>query len=320
MGNGILIDLNDGRPAMEITAGLRAPAVTGSINTNGLSTPANSWDFGLSMSPGSTAFCLPTKAVHVDAYDVIPEVYYMNGFQKVNDGVGRITLSNFNGANGRIIDFGGNCFEILPASPSSSPGILVENSTDFLAISSNSRLMSAAWVGGIQVNGAASLPVSGIPFGKWDNPNVSLESDGSTIWCRDVTYSGIDDVAASTYVQLVIFRNEPPPAGPGLTMSNSSGQIVFSSVRRPFVLGGFIQISNGYQSINGGFFPLLRCGATTRVTGGYNNLRYKGVCMSGGSVRAVPGSVIGNYSTQSGAQFPFDTNISMELPFTPNMY
>lgn len=320
MPQGILIDLNDGRPVMEITAGLRVPAVTGSINTSGLSSPASSWDFGLTMTPGSTAFCLPTQAVYVDAYDVIPEVYYMNGFSKVSDGVGRITLSNFNGANGRILHFGGQCFEILPASSQSSPGVLVENSTDFTAISSNSRLMTAAWVGGIQVNGSASLPVGGIPFGKWDNPNVSLESDGSTIWCRDITYNGIDDVAASTYVQLVIFNNTPPVAGPGLSISNSAGQIVFSSVRRPFVLSGFMQINNGYQSVNGGFFPILRCGATTRVTGGYNNLRYKGICMSGGSVRAVPGTVIGNYSTQTGAQFPFDTNISMALPFIPNFY
>lgn len=320
MPQGILIDLNDGRPAMEITAGLRVPAVTGSINTSGLSSPASSWDFGLTMTSGSTAFCLPTQAVYVDAYDVIPEVYYMNGFSKVNDGVGRITLSNFNGANGRKLQFGGQCFEILPASSQSSPGILVENSTNFTAISSNSRLMTAQWVGSLQVNGSATLPVSGIPFGKWDNPNVSLESDGKTIWCRSTSYTGIDDVAASVNVQLVIFNNTPPVAGPGLTISNSSGQIVFSSVKRPFVLSGFMQISNSYQSVNGGFFPILRCGAYTRVTGGYNNLRYKGICMSGGAVRAVPGSVIGNYSTQSGAQFPFDTNISMALPFIPSFY
>lgn len=320
MPQGILIDLNDGRPPMEITAGLRVPAVTGQINTSGISTPVSSWDFSLTMTPGSSAFCLPTQAVYVDDFDVVPEVYYMNGFSKVNDGTGRISISNFNGANGRILQFGGQCFEILPASSQSSPGVLVENSTDFTAISSNSRLMTAAWVGGVQVNGSASLPVGGIPFGKWDNPNVSLESDGSTIWCRDITYSGIDDVAASTYVQLVIFNNTPPLSGPGLTISNSAGQIVFSSVRRPFVLSGFMQISNSYQSVNGGFFPILRCGATTRVTGGYNNLRYKGVCMSGGSVRAAPGTVIGNYSTQTGAQFPFDTNISMDLPFIPNFY
>lgn len=318
MPKGILIDLNDGRPPMQITAGLRAPAVSGAIQADGFPSSNSTWDFGLEMTPGSTAFCLPSQAVYVDDFDFIPEVYFLNSFSKVSDSVGRIGIGNFNGSNGRLLRFYGSCFEILPAS-TGNQGILVENSTDFTAIPNNARLMSAAYVGGLQVNGAASLPVSGIPFGMWDNPNVSLESDGSTIWCRDINYGGTDDVAASTYVNLVIFNNSPPPAGPGITMSNPSGQIVFSSVRRPFVLGGFIQINNSWQYV-GGFFPILRCGATTRVTGGYNNLRYKGVCMSGGSVRSVPGTVIGNYSTQSGAQFPFDTNISMALPFTPNMY
>lgn len=318
MPQGILIDLNDGRPPMQITAGLRAPAFSGVIQANGFASSNSYWDFGLTMTPGSTAFCLPTQAVYVDDFGTIPEVYFLNGFSKVNDYTGRISIGNFNGSSGRLLIFYGNCFEILPAS-TGNQGILVENSTDFSAIPNNARLMSAAYVGGLQVNGAASLPVSGIPFGMWDNPNVSLESDGSTIWCRDINYGGTDDVAASTYVNLVIFNNSPPPSGPGITMSNPSGQIVFSSVRRPFVLGGFIQINNSWQYV-GGFFPILRCGATARVTGGYNNLRYKGVCMSGGSVRSVPGTVIGNYSTQSGAQFPFDTNISMSLPFTPNMY
>jgi hypothetical protein len=318
MPQGILIDLNDGRPPMQITAGLRAPAVTGDIQADGFDSANSTWDFGLAMTPGSSAFCLPRQAVYVDDFDVIPEVYFLNSFSKVNDSVGRIGIGNFNGAGGRLLRFYGSCFEILPATPGNQ-GLLVENSTNFTAIPNNARLMSAAYVGGLQVNGSASLPVSGIPFGMWDNPNVSLESDGTTIWCRDITYGGTDDVAASTYVNLVIFNNTPPPPGPGITMSNPAGQIVFSSVRRPFVLGGFIQINNGWQYV-GGFFPIIRCGATTRVTGGYNNLRYKGICMSGGNVRAVAGTVIGNYSTQTGAQFPFDTNISMALPFTPNMY
>ncbi|WP_312716314.1 DUF6453 family protein, partial [Escherichia coli] len=65
-------------------------------------------------------------------------------------------------------------------------------------------------------------------------------------------------------------------------MSNPAGQIVFSSVRRPFVLGGTMAINDGWQWC-GGFFPILRTGAICRVIGGYNNIRYKGVCMSGGN-------------------------------------
>lgn len=318
MAQGILIDLNDGRPPMQITAGLRAPSVTGAIQADGFDSANSTWDFGLTMTAGSNAFCLPSQAVYVDDFDVVPEVYYLNSFSKASDSVGRIGISNFNGRSGRLLRFYGSCFEVLGAS--NGQGILVENSTNFVAITTNSRLMTAQFVGTIQVNGTYNLPVSGIPFGRWSDPNVTIESNGSQLICRNNTYTGIDDVAASATVDLVVFSNTPPSGGPGLNIINPQGQIVFSSQRRPFVLSGFLSISNSFQGIGNGYFPILRCGAFTRVTGGYNNLRYKGIVMSGGSVRAAPGSVIGNYSTQTGAQFPFDTNIEMPLPYLPNMY
>lgn len=320
MPQGILIDLNDGRPRMEITAGLRAPAVTGSLSGNSTFDSANGTrDFGLTMTQGSAAFILPTKAIDVYDFDFIPEVYFMNGFSRVNNSTGRISIGNFNGSSGHLIGFGAQGFEVLGASPGSE-GIFVSDSTNFTAITSNSRLLTAQYVGTVTVNGSYTLPVTGIPFGRWNNPNVTLEFDGARILCRNNTYTGIDNVSASVTIDLVIFNNTAPTAGPGLTMSNASGQIVFSSVKRPFVLSGFLQLSNSYQSIGNGFFPILRCGAMVEVTGGYNNLRYKGVAMSNGQVRAHKGSVYGNYSTQSGAQFPFNTNISMRLPYIPNMY
>lgn len=318
MGQGIYINLNDGRPAMEITAGIRIPNVTGSIPTDGFNSANTTRDFGLSMTPGSSAFCLPTGVIYVDDSDFIPEVYFINGFSKVNDSTGRISIGNFNGGIGRLISFSGNCFEIMGAG--SGQGILVENSTDFASVTTNSRLLTAQFVGRVTVNGTYNLPISGIPFGRWDNPNVSLECNGGQILCRNITYGGTDDVAASVDVDLVIFNNTPPVGGPGLTISNSNGQVVFSTVKRPFVIGGFLSLSDGFQGIGNGFFPILRTGAFCRVTGGYNNVRYKGVVMSGGSVRSSFGSVHGNYSTQSGAQFPFNSNISMALPYLPAMY
>lgn len=318
MAEGILIDLNDGRPAMQITSGLRIPNVTGSVPTSGFDSSNGGLTFGLTHTSGSTAFMLPTKAVDVIDFDVVPEVYYLNGFQRVSNTQGRINVSNFNGANGRLINFAGNCFEIMGAA--TGQGILVADSTDFVSITTNSRLLTAQYVGTVTVNGSYTLPVTGVPFGRWNNPNVTLEFDGSRILCRSNTYTGIDNVTASVSVDLVIFNNTAPVGGRGITIVNPSGQVVFSTVKRPFVLGGFLQLSNSFQSIGGGYFPILRTGAYTRVTGGYNNLRYKGVVMSGGSVRSEFGSVVGNYSTDTGAQFPFNTNISMSLPYLPNMY
>lgn len=318
MAEGILIDLNDGRPAMQITAGLRIPNVTGSVPTTSFASESGGLTFSLNQTNGSSAFMLPIKAVDVIDFDVIPEVYYVNGFQRVSNTQGRINVSNFNGANGRLINFSGNCFEIMGAA--TGQGILVANSTDFASITTNSRLLTAQYVGTVTVNGSYTLPVTGVPFGRWNNPNVTLEFDGSRILCRDNSYGGIDNVAASVSVDLVIFNNTAPVGGPGINVVNPAGQVVFSTVKRPFVLGGFLQLSNSFQSIGGGYFPILRTGAYTRVTGGYNNLRYKGVVMSGGSVRSEFGSVIGNYSTQTGAQFQFNTNIAMSLPYLPNMY
>lgn len=319
MPQGILIDLNDGRPAMEITAGLRAPSVTGSVPTSTFDSGNSSLTFGLNQTSGSSSFYLPTKAIDIYDFDFIPEVYFVTGFTRVSDSQGRISIGNWNGSGGRLISFGGQCFEVLGASPGSQ-GLFVADSTNFTAITTNSRLLTAQFVGTVTVNGSYTLPVSGIPFGKWNNANVTLEFDGSRILCRNRNYTGIDDVSASVTIDLVIFNNTPPTAGPGITMSNAAGQIVFSTTKRPFVLGGFKALSNSLQSIGGGYFPILRAGAMCEVTGGYNNLRYKGVVMSGGSVMAGKGSVFGNYSTDSGANFPFNNNISMSLPYLPNFY
>ncbi|WDS61335.1 hypothetical protein CY1_00002 [Escherichia phage CY1_Cui-2023] len=318
MGQGIYINLNDGRPAMEITSGLRIPNVTGSVPTSGFNSANGGLTFGLTQTSGSTAFMLPIKAVDVVVFGVVPEVYYLNGFQRVSDSQGRINVSNFNGARGRLINFSGNCFEIAGAA--SGQGILVANSTDFVSITTNSRILTAQYVGTVTVNGSYKLPVTGVPFGRWSDPNVTVEFDGDSILCRSNSYTGIDNVGASVTIDLVIFNNTAPVGGPGITIVNPAGQVVFSTVKRPFVLGGFLQLTNSFQSIGGGYFPILRTGAYTRVTGGYNNLRYKGVVMSGGSVRSEFGSVIGNYSTKTGARFPFNTNIAMSLPYLPNMY
>ncbi|WP_239692870.1 DUF6453 family protein, partial [Citrobacter sp. 50677481] len=96
-------------------------------------------------------------------------------------------------------------FEILPAT-TYNEGLLVSNSTDFTAISNQAKLMTCAYVGTVTVNGSMALPVTGIPFGKWNNNNVSVGFDGTNIIVRDISYSGRDDVSASVTMDLVIFN------------------------------------------------------------------------------------------------------------------
>ncbi|WP_410962803.1 DUF6453 family protein, partial [Salmonella sp. SAL4446] len=83
-----------------------------------------------------------------------------------------VTVNGTNRGNyQRIPNWAGTVCEILPAA-TYNEGLLVSNSTDFTAISNQARLMTCAYVGTVTVNGSMALPVSGIPFGKWDNNNV----------------------------------------------------------------------------------------------------------------------------------------------------
>ena len=179
--------------------------------------------------------------------------------------------------------------------------------------------MTCAYSGRITVNGSAALPVSGIPFGKWDNPNVSVGFDGTSIIVRDISYTGRDDVAGTATIDLVIFNQTAPVGGDGITMTNAAGQVTFSTQKRPFVYDRQIQITDNFQSIGGGFCQIVYTGAQIRMNGGYGNLRIKGVVMSGGSVRSAYNRVFGNYYS-NGWDMTRNRNITMPILILPNMY
>ncbi|WP_238705957.1 DUF6453 family protein, partial [Salmonella enterica] len=61
MPEGILIDYNDSRPAMAITAGLRAPSFCTSFA--GYGTGANQFQVNTPLTSGSTVFVLRTRPV-----------------------------------------------------------------------------------------------------------------------------------------------------------------------------------------------------------------------------------------------------------------
>ncbi|EIT5254600.1 hypothetical protein L2I83_003808, partial [Salmonella enterica subsp. enterica serovar Schwarzengrund] len=212
MPEGILIDYNDGRPVMAITAGLRAPSFC--ANFSGSGTGANQFRVDTPLTPGSTVFVLPTRPVDVQEFAdnqtwIVLPIYMTSVTRNGDSGV---TINGTNKGNyQRIPNWAGTVFEILPAA-TYNEGLLVSNSTDFTAISNQARLMTCAYVGTVTVNGSMALPVSGIPFGKWDNNNVSVGFDGANIIVRDINYSGRDDVSASVTMELVIFNNTAPVA------------------------------------------------------------------------------------------------------------
>lgn len=321
MAEGILIDYNDGRPPMVITAGLRAPSYATSFS--GYGQGVNYMTVSAALNPGSDLIVVPTKPVHVDVFvdnqtNVVAAVS-MTSLSRIGDSGFTINGASFPSVYGRFPNWSGVVMEILPIGIYNH-GLFVSNSTDFTAISNTSRLMTCAYSGRVTVNGSMPLPVGGIPFGKWDNPNVSVGFDGGSIIVRDISYGGTDDVAGVVTMDLAIFNNTPPVGGPGITMTNSNGVVTFSTLKRPFVYSGAYVINNNNQSIGSDMTLICFTGANSRFISSRNNVRYKGIVMSGGNVRSERNLVVGNFYETASGNFSFDTNVSLPIIRIPAMY
>lgn len=321
MPQGIYINYNDGRPPMTITAGLRAPSYCTffdqrcqSDQTLTINTP---------LSPGSELILVPTRPIQViDVIDnqvIVPTAFYINSVTRNGNSGVIIRGANQWGYTGFTPQWAGYIMEILPASTYNT-GIYVANSTDFTAISSNAKLMTCQYAGRVTVNGSLSLPVSGIPFAKWSSDGVSVGFDGTNITVRSLSYTGMDDVAGSVTMDLVIFNNTPPIAGNGITMVNRYGQVTFSTMKKPFIYDRSITLSASNQSIGDKYIQLGYYGMRNRYVSGYDNIRYNGIYMYNGNVRAERNRVYGNYNV--GSLRPPERNVILPIPalILPNMY
>ncbi|EPF2242701.1 DUF6453 family protein [Citrobacter werkmanii] len=318
MPEGILIDYNDGRPVMAITAGLRAPSYCGATSGQHGVGEGTGYDVPVTMTDGSELITISTRPVKIQNFTNPPNIYYMSSITRNGNSSVTINFDKKGYRNGEYVDFDATFLEILPA-VTYNEGLFTSNSTDFTAISNQSRLMTCAYSGRITVSGSASLPVSGIPFGKWDNPNVSVGFDGDNIIVRDISYTGRDDLEGTVSIELAIFNLTAPVAGDGITMTNAAGQVTFSTQKRPLVYDRTIQISDSFQNIGGGYCHLTCTGTQVRMIGGYANVRTKGIVMSGGSIRSAYNRVFGNYFV-SGWDATFNKNIGMPLLILPPMY
>ncbi|EJN3527494.1 hypothetical protein NPU95_001710 [Salmonella enterica] len=267
---------------------------------------------------GSELITISTRPVKIQNFTNPPNIYYMSAITRNGNSSVTINFDKKGYRNGEFVDFDATFLEILPA-VTYNEGLFISNSTDFTAISNQSRLLTCAWSGQLTINGSATLPVSGIPFGKWDNPNISVSFDGTNIIVRDISYSGSDDLPASVSIELAIFNLTAPVAGDGITMTNAAGQVTFSTQKRPLVYDRTIQISDSFQNIGGGYCHLTCTGTQVRMISGNANIRTKGIVMSGGSIRSAYNRVFGNYFV-SGWDATFNKNIGMPLLILPPMY
>lgn len=121
-------------------------------------------------------------------------------------------------------------------------------------------------------------------------------------------------------MELVIFNNTPPQPGNGITMTNSAGQVTFSTVKKPFVFNGTVDLSAGWQNIGNSLIQLSYTGTLIENNSGYNHIRMNGIRMADNVVGAARNRVVGNYSRQQFQLPGRNVVISTPLIAIPNMY
>lgn len=311
MAQGIYIDLNDGRKPMTITAGMRALNFAGNFN---VSSGGFSKNFSIQGNEGASRFLIPNNGAYTFRLDRGLEIYYINGFSSTAS-TGTISIGSENGFPDRITDFSGTVVEVLKES--TGQGIYVANSTDFTSITTTSSILVCKFAKRISFTDTYTMPIYGIPFGKWSNPGVSVEYNGrNQLICTNINTNDTGDTPGSVTMDLIIFQMVAPTPGPGLNIFNSNGDCTFSTVTRPLVVSGFINLSGSNQYIGESYFPILRCGFNTRAIPAYKELRYKGIVMSDGYVRSGTGSDIVTYILGNRP----DITIPTPLPYLPDMY
>ncbi|QXV76159.1 hypothetical protein bas01_0028 [Escherichia phage AugustePiccard] len=311
MAQGIYIDLNDGRNPMMITSGMRGLSFAGNFN---VSSGGFTKTFPITGSDGSSKFLLPRNGAYSFELDRGVEIYYINGFSATNT-QGTITIGGENAYNDRITQFSGTVVEVLRAS--TGQGIYVADSTDFASITTRDRLLTCKFSATVSFTNSYTMPIAGIPFGKWNNSGVSVEFDGDrTLYCTNINTEDTGDTPGSVTLDLIIFQQVAPTPGPGINIFNSNNQCTFSTLTRPLVVSGFRTLTSSNQSIGNSYFPILRCGFNTRAIPAYKELRNKGVVMSGGNVRSGTGTRIVRYEIGNRP----DVTLGIPLPYLPDMY
>lgn len=320
MPSGLLIDLNDGGKAMEITAGLRCPSYGGSFDSG---YQKNKYADIAGYVSGSQVVPILSQTAYLDSG-------LMHRMTSLTISGARVTQNNRMRAqdiNERdsTYTFPGTVWQIFPIGQKANNGLLISNSTDFTSITTATQSGQCIYMATVSVGtGGWAIPtISGydrskyVVFAKWNSGNV-LDFDGSTIRFYSPP-SGANEVPQSGTVSVVIFASGVAPVpGLGLNISNAAGACTFSTTKRPFVyLNGLWSPSTSAVALNGGYIPIGRYGFYTGNYGSNYAFRMYGLIMQNGSVRCEGGKYIGfaNYAM-------FNSSIvgGLSLPVLPDMY
>lgn len=293
MPQGILFRPGDGGRDMEITAGLRCPVYSGAW-TGGPSNPVQSL---INYVPGSEIFCTQSQCVDyrpATGTNIIGTVRMIQGFS-IGNGTIQPDYWQSDNTRGWTGVFSGGMWQIYPIMSGSGSGILVQSSSDFTIIPSNSQPAFCVWRGSVTVNGDAYLPSVGIPisqlmvFGKWSAPGVTVELTNGVISAY-VDRVGTD-VPASVTIDIAIFSAVEPVPGPGITIM-SGGRCVFSLTRRPFLfLGQRWTPSFSPSDIGDNMVMLGNYGYDSAVSGGFDFMKILGIVRNGNTISLGRGKI-----------------------------
>ncbi|RTN53670.1 DUF6453 family protein [Enterobacter hormaechei] len=315
MARGLYIDLNDGRPAMTITAGMKCPSYGGeAVEAWGQQTMTVQ-----GYVAGATPFFIPSNSVVnvTRSPNLITTIMVLDGI--TNNGNGTLTQRVWSSDGwGKDKTFPGTVWQILPAGQSGNRGLLIEDSTDFIAITDVSRVASCVFSGTVNVNGTYALPAKGLVFARWNDSAATLECDGNNIYSRQ-DYKGYDDIARSVNVDIAIFAVQAPVPGRGLNFINAAGQCTFSTTRRPFIFRNqFYSPGNSWVDIGNSMIALGCYGFNSSTASGWCNMRSKGLVMSGNSVKCGNGRVRSRWTDKYSVTGERYTGMS--IPVIPAMY
>jgi len=256
MANGLRIIPDDNGAAMVIDTSSRMLSSLGRYFLTGARTAGTnqSVTYTIPMMTGNTPVIIPNKACLIQPNDTtnIPIVNFVRGLSASGD---KLTVRFYQESGypptyiEQIADV--NVFEITPAQPQSY-GIAFYDSTNFLAITDQTRFGYVVYRATINVNQKYTLP-SSIPniencvvFARWDNSDYSVWYDRANR--QIVAYGAFGNVNGAlpvgtiTNMQIVIvatgFSPPKPASGYGLIIRNAQGVITFSSKYMPVIYKG----------------------------------------------------------------------------------
>ena len=228
MASGLLIDLNDGNPAMRITAGMRCPSFCNLVN--------NAWDQKVvnidGYVPGSQVIVIPRDPVSIQnrGTNLVPTIGMQSGYSQNGSQLTFSTWWSDNWGRDRLYDL--TICQIFPTS--GGRGLLISDSTDFTTIPDATRAGFCVWAGTVTFTGQWRTPDTGydrnkyMVFGRWSADGVTVEYDGNNIYARNETNGKENDATVTMRVAIFASGVAPQP-GTGLNFFNAAGQCTFST-------------------------------------------------------------------------------------------